>query len=75
VKNGWFLPVFIREEDKLEWWSGPIRSGGGRGRGSGSQVSGGGGVCKSLWILGDIKLLFLFFVEDGTDTEFRNIGF
>jgi hypothetical protein len=60
VKNGWFLPVFIREEDKLEWWSGPIRRGG-RGRGSGSQVSGDGGVCKSLRFLGDIKLLFLSF--------------
>jgi hypothetical protein len=60
VKAGWFLPVFIREEDKLEWWSGPIRSGG-RGRGRGCQVSGGGGVCKSLWILGDIQLLFLSF--------------
>jgi hypothetical protein len=31
----------------------------GRGRGSGSQVSGGGGVRKSLRITGDIKLLFL----------------
>jgi hypothetical protein len=38
--------VFIREEDKLEWWSGPIRSRGGRG--SGSQVSG-GGECVSLY--------------------------
>jgi hypothetical protein len=56
VKSGWFLPVFIRDEDKLAWWSGPIRSGG-RGSGSGSQVSGGGVVCKSLRFLGDIKLL------------------
>jgi hypothetical protein len=59
VKNGWFLPVFIRGK-RISWNGGPGQSEERAGRG-GSQVSGGGGVCKSLRITGDIKLLFLSF--------------
>jgi hypothetical protein len=61
IRTGWFDPVFIRESGLVGRWYGPIRGGGGVG------VVGVKWVCRHR---GSIK-----FFEDGTDKEFRNVGY